>query len=770
MQTVNVRSVNGPSLTKNRMDRYIAEGGRFFAENGNTKRLNIIRFVAYVFDSANRKKNRGGAMSYEDMKEATRVRIAERSLLGRDIGELPKVVNPERKAQCERDFQQFCESYFPETFADEWSEDHLKVIHKIEAAVLDGGLFALAMPRGSGKSSLTETAALWSMLYGHRAFVTLIGSTEAAAVDMLGNIKTELEINDQLLDDFPEVVFPIRALDGISNRCNGQLYQGKRTRITWTNDEIVLPAIEGSNASGTIVKVAGITGNIRGMRHKRPDGSSIRPSLVIVDDPQTRESACSIEQTRKRLRVLSGDILGLAGPGQKISGIMPCTVIQIGDLADQILDREKHPEWNGERMKMLYEEPTNKKLWEKYAEIRAESLRTEGNIEAATAFYIKHRVEMDKGAVVAWKSRFVEGEVSAIQHAMNLKLQDATAFEAEYQNSPLPEAEEQNTALSVDGVCSKVNGLPFETVPQYCDRLTMFIDVQKLLLFYAVVAWREDFTGAVVDYGTFPGQVRDHFTLADAMPNLESVYPDYGLEARIYTGLKELTGKICGREYCKEDGSVLRIERGLIDANWGQSTDTVYQFCRESMFSNILLPSHGRYIGADSKPMHEYRKKAGMRLGFNWFMPIPAGRGIRHIIFDSNFWKSFLCTRLQTSLGDNGSLSLYGRSPERHELLAQHLTAEYRVRTIGRNREVDEWKIKPNHFDNHWLDCLSGCAVAASVTGCELPEAKRKADRTAETAIRLSALQKKNVLSYVSGTSAPQGSLKLSELQKRKRS
>jgi hypothetical protein len=119
----------------------------------------------------------------------------------------------------------------------------------------------------------------------------------------------------------------------------------------------VLPTIAGSPASGIIVRVAGITGRVRGMKFKRADGRSVRPSLVIIDDPQTSESAGSLEQTRKRVRVLAGDILGLAGPGQKISGIMPCTIIRPGDMAEQILDREKHPEWNGERTKLLYEYP-----------------------------------------------------------------------------------------------------------------------------------------------------------------------------------------------------------------------------------------------------------------------------------------------------------------------------------------------------------------------------------------------------------------------------
>ena len=36
-----------------------------------------------------------------------------------------------------------------------------------------------------------------------------------------------------------------QALDGIANRCNGQLYQGARTHIGWTAREIVLPTMPG---------------------------------------------------------------------------------------------------------------------------------------------------------------------------------------------------------------------------------------------------------------------------------------------------------------------------------------------------------------------------------------------------------------------------------------------------------------------------------------------------------------------------------------------
>ncbi len=427
---------------------------------GDGKRVDLLRYLGWLVDQIHGPQDEKSVADYEAKKEAARSRNAALARAGRDIAPMPEVVDAQRKDDARTSFRSFCETYFPLTFSLGWSEDHLRVIAKIEQAVLHGGLFAMAMPRGSGKTTLAECACLWAMLYGHRDFVCLIGSDEAHAQGMLESIKTELEANDLLADDFPEVCHPIRSLDGIANRCSGQLFNGKRTQIGWTASEIVLPTIEGSDASGAIIRVAGITGRIRGMKFKRPDGHTVRPSLVILDDPQTDESARSLSQCANRERIIAGAVLGLAGPGKKISGIMPCTVIRPGDMADSVLDRDKHPEWNGERTRMVLTFPTSEKLWDQYANIRADCLRAKGTIEDATAFYLKHRDRMDEGATVAWIERFNHDEASAIQHAMNLKLQDEAAFWAEYQNEPLSEdlgAEEQ---LTVDDIAAKLNGLP----------------------------------------------------------------------------------------------------------------------------------------------------------------------------------------------------------------------------------------------------------------------------------------------------------------------
>jgi len=708
---------------------------------GDGKRVDLFRYVTWLVHVRHEPRPQPEGDPYEALKERARARSAALSLAGRDIGELPEVADPGRKERARADFRFFCESYFPFTFHLKWSPDHLKVIAKIEEAVLHGGLFALAMPRGSGKTSQAESACIWAVLYGHRDFVCLIGSDEGHAMDMLDSIKTELDGNDLLLEDFSEVCYPIQCLDGIANRASGQLYKGQRTHIGWTAREIVLPTIPHSPASGAIIKVAVITGRIRGMKSKTPDGRSLRPSLVVLDDPQTDESARSLSQCATRESILAGAVLGLAGPGKKISGIMPCTVIRPGDMADRILDRDKHPQWQGQRTKMVYAFPANEALWARYGEIRAESLRAERGLADATEFYRQHRAEMDQGALVAWPERYNHDELSAIQHAMNLKLQDERAFWAEYQNEPLPEDTAQEEDLSADQIAQKINRLGRDVVPVGCNHLTMFIDVQQNLLFFLVTAWEDDFTGVVIGYGAWPDQKRAHFSNRDAQPTLAQVAKGTGLEGSIYAGLEALTDEYLGREFRRDDGAAMRIERCLVDANWGLSTDVVYQFCRQSAHSALLMPSHGRFVGASSIPFSEYKRKVGDRVGHNWRVPNVQGkRQIRHVVYDTNYWKSFVYARLAVPMGDRGCLSLFGDRPEMHRLLAEHLTAEYRVKTQGRGRTVDEWKMRAQATDNHWFDCLVGCAVAASMQGVVLPGTDvKKAPKRSR--LRLSDLQ-----------------------------
>jgi hypothetical protein len=685
--------------------------------------------------------------AYDAFREKQAKISADRSREGRDIGPPPAPLNPERKEKGRSDLRFFLETYFPLTFNLAWSPDHLRIIKTMEQAVLYGGLFALAMPRGSGKTSLAEGAAIWALLYGHRKFVVVIGADEGAAAEILDSIKTDLECNDLLNEDFGEVTYPIRMLEGIAHRCNGQLSDGKNTHMCWTAKEVVLPTIPDSPASGSVLRVAGITGRVRGMKFKTADGKSLRPDFVIPDDPQTDESAKSPSQNDTRVKILKGAILGLAGPGKKISGVMPCTVIAPDDMADRILDRQKHPEWQGERTKLIYKFPTNEQLWEQYRQIRDEDLRAGDNrCRKATAFYKDNRAGMDEGAQPAWPERHTEDELSATQHAMNLLYRmGRAAFFAECQNEAIDERRDDSEQLTAEQIAAKTNGEKQGAVPIGRDHVTAFIDVQGKLLYYIVVAWGKDFTGDVIEYGTYPDQKRTYFAASDARRTLAMSARSAGLEGSIYAGLDKLTKDLFSREWRRRDGAPVPLERCLIDANWGKSTDVVYKFCRQSEYAGRIMPSHGRGIGASSKPWDQYTKREGELLGHHWMLPSVKGkRAVRHVLIDVNFWKSFVHERLQVSIGDAGCLALYGKEKDaaRHRLISEHWTAEYSVRTQGQGRSVDEWRSRPGRLDNHWFDCLVGAAVAASMLGCEL---LRRKPMTPAAQVRKAARKEKKV-------------------------
>jgi hypothetical protein len=712
----------------------------------------------------------------QDNRDATNERAGLRSRDRRDISQdYPPPGDDARREVCAGDFRRFCETYFPQAFALEWSEDHLRAIERMQAITLGGGLFALAMPRGSGKTTLSLRAALWALLYRHRRFVCLIAATEELARRLLKQFKTELGSNERLAEDFRWVCHPIRKLENNGRRCIGQHFRGQQTLIDWANDRLTFPtmpdeACDGPNVSGSTISVSGLTGALRGQSHALASGEIIRPELVILDDPQTRESAMSPSQSATRAAIIAGDVLGMAGPGQDIAAIMPCTVIREDDMAAEMLDRKKHPEWGGQRTKMVYAWPKNEKLWEEYGRLWAEGMEAERGIADAGAFYLANRTAMDEGAQAAWPARYNKGELSAIQHAFNLKLLVGEhAFQAEYQNDPLPVVDLGPDDLTPDQIKGKVNSLKRRMVPLGCNHLTAFIDVQGSLLYWLVAAWEDDFTGSIVDYGAFPDQKRPYFTLRDARNTLQRAFPKAGLEGRIYAGLEALTADLLTREWPRDDGTTLRIERCLIDANYGDSTAPVKKFCRQSPHSSLLTPSHGKGISAKMNPMAQWPKRGGERVGHNWRLRVmEVGERVRSVIYDVNFWKSFTFSRLAMAMGDRGSLSLFGDKPDAHKMLADHLCAEFRVRTGGQGRELDEWSQRPDRRDNHLFDCLVGNCVAASMQGVVLPESGARRVMAQSTAGRVSfaAAQKHRQ------AEAPAGAKRASfrEMQKARRS
>jgi hypothetical protein len=526
-----------------------------------------------------------GADAYEVHKRLVAEAQKKKTLAAQDIYPIPPIRDPIRRAAGCASFVEFCKVYLADQFYLPWSKYHYRAAQKIERAARRGGLFAFAMPRGSGKTTLCRAGVMWAILSGTCRFVTLIGADEDAAYKHLEEgVKVMLLNNQLLLEDFPHAVYPFRKMDGEARAAVGQRYHGERTRVRWEQQRLKFAWIPepDSLSSGAVIETAGMTSNIRGPLYALPDGTQIRPQFVLADDVQTRESAASATQSNRRIETLCGDVAYLAGPALPIAVVAPVTVIYEGDMADQLLNREAHPEWQGERTKMVEQFPTNLSLWDRYAEMLRESQRLDSTPDAANDFYRKHWDAMNAGAVVSWPERHRPDELSGIQHAMNLKIRDEASFYAECQNEPTVQTSDMGL-LTADEICAKLSGYERGEVPPNCSAITVFTDVQTEHLFWMICAWEPDFTGYVIDYGAWPDQKRNYFTRHDVRMGRAKLSLKYqGDEGGMtHAALTELGNKLCGGSYLtranrrqlastRAGGAVLCDEQPVPERDYGQ--------------------------------------------------------------------------------------------------------------------------------------------------------------------------------------------------------
>lgn len=650
--------------------------------------------------------------------------------------------NKERYEACRSDLLRFLVEYFPNsTGLRPFSADHKRVISRIESCIIRGGRYANVVYRGFGKTSIAEGTTLWATLYGHRKFVPIFSATDKLAKDIIKSLKREFSENDMLADDFPEALQAILALDGKWQRCDSQTCEGMPTFILWNSDRIILPSIHGSPCSGAVIAAHGLTSAVLGMKHKRPDGTQQRPDFVLIDDPQTAESAKSPGQNATRLDIIVRSILKMAGHRKRLACIVNGTVREPDDMIDVLLDQKQSSAWQSERIPMVRKwADAHETLWlgnqdtgENYAAIRrAFDPQLVGDQDRAhreaNEFYLANFEAMNAGAEVSWEWCYQEAdpddpnaipELSAIQHAYNMLIDDGeSAFASEMQCLPIRAGLNDGPAATRDQIAARMVAVPRGTVPESMERLTGMIDVQGKMLYWMVVAWRDDFTGHVVDYGSYPDQNRTHFTFATAKRTIKMAHPGMGDEGALHAALKALTQALLLRDWKRTDGTNLRLERLMIDANF--NTPIIHRFIELSDFAGLITPSFGRYYGA----------KSAKTLAMNKINPGDTRRDgiiltkggtkhkVRHALVDVNYWKSFVHNRLKTETGDRGSLTLF-RDPTEHRMLIDHLVSERcEVKTVYRT--VEEWTLSQPGLDNHLLDCLVGAAAGAILQGCSL--------------------------------------------------
>lgn len=653
-----------------------------------------------------------------------------------DIGDIPAVVNPSRKDTCRLDLKRFLVEYFPHsTGLTPLSADHDKVIARMQNVVLSGGRQCNVVYRGFAKTTISENTALWATLYGHRKFVPIFGADAGAAERIIDSIKLELETNDLLYEDFPEVCHAIRALEGKPQRQHSQHLHGARTFIEFTAATVVLPTIEGSIASGAVLTAHGLTGAARGLKHKRADGVNLRPDLVLLDDIQTDESAKTPGQNDKRLKIIRKSILRMAGHRTGLAVILNGTIIEADDAVDQLSDPARPGSFQSERIPMIRKwADRHDDLWMlEYAKIRRtydpNDVMGKANAErAATDFYLENFYEMDAGCQVSWESCFdPECEVSAIQHAYNILIDDGEdVFASECQNTPRRrDAEIDAVEVNPLAVAVRTNGLPRGVVPLSATSLTIHIDVQHSLLYWSALACDTNLTGSIIDYRTFPEQNSANFALREATRKLSHAYPGLNPQEAVEQGLMDLVADLVQREWRNEAGTPLGVGLILIDWSDGEMDDVVAKVCRTSPFKALLMPMAGVGIGPNKAPMMLYKVQAGETLGNHWIKKRNQKHAVTAVRSDVNYWKARATTALTCPKTMTGAITLYGTNGEGgtpttdHRMIADHFSSEKgtRLKNEDSGRVVTVFELKPNR-ENHYWDNLVGAMVAASMKGC----------------------------------------------------
>ena len=268
---------------------------------------------------------------------------------------------------------------------------------------------------------------------------------------------------------------------------------------------------------------------LRGLKVVTPDGKSLRPDMIIGDDPQTKDDAVSPRRVDKILATFNRDLAMSRSRFNTLAMLVNITMYAPGDVADSLMDRKRFPSWRGDRVRMVKEFPD---AWDEFwlGEYAREARMFDPNDKDGAKEAYARAVKMlrknwdraHKGAVMGWDHCYTEDgnaerpELSALHHAANVAVFEPDAFATECQNEPPPDAKTASS-LTTERLGQVVDlTTRCGVLPPWATKATAFVDVQQRVLYWMVCAWREDMRGMVVDYGCWPKQAEARWTSVSA--------------------------------------------------------------------------------------------------------------------------------------------------------------------------------------------------------------------------------------------------------------
>jgi hypothetical protein len=611
----------------------------------------------------------------------------------------------------------------PKKFGQPFGKVHSRIIQTIHDRATTGGKKAVAAPRGRGKSTIVKGMLIYATAAELVRFIVPICATTNLAGRIYRDYRNEWGNNDALFQDFPEICAPVRHLEGAPQRAARQHVDGSLTHINWSSTDFLrLPRVPGnandflksqgrewSPFGGVKMAFAGLDAAFRGMNI-----DDDRPDCLIIDDPETRESAKSFQQIEDRIEIIEKDIEGLEGQDKPLAMVMVTTLQNTYCVSAQFTDPEQKPAWEGERYGWIQTWPTNADLWDEYIAIRRKAQQAgDRHGMAAVEFYLANREAMDAG-VVMLADNFKEitladgsqAVYSAIQEAYN-KIADTnlSAFKAEYQNDPDPEEQAERSSLTPGRVAGQLSGLQRGEVPDSQQKMFSFvgIDIGKYKSHWVKLAVTRELIGWIVDYGIVETHGLSKYSTGEA------------IELAILDSLKQFADS-----EPFHDAQPLLV---LVDS--GDFTESIYEFCRQ--MGPPFYPSKGW-----SKERFHQKKQTD---DYEPFLESYAHRTIdskRREVWlynvQTEFWKKwgqerFLVDAFMDHTRLPGSVALFDPphgDMKFHLQFARHMVSESeQLVPVDGKINKRQWIVHDKN-NNHWLDAYALACCAAGCTGLRL--------------------------------------------------
>jgi hypothetical protein len=633
--------------------------------------------------------------------------INAKTAAAQEIGPLATVREPARRQRCKTDLLDFALTYFAETFYISLAPYQVAMFERFQSVILSGGREAHAVRRGGLKSTCARVAAIWAAVYGHRRFIVLVGATDDKGTEHRDNFFALMASSQMLADDFPE----IGPLVLKWKQPKRQFRLDGRLLTLHPKDSrgfIVFPDIPGTDCDQIRVAPYSLMAtDVSGVAYTNDRGVTVRPDLVVFDDVQTPQSAQSPLQTDEREELITKTFMGLAGLGKEMASIMVCTVRQHQDLTERFMDRKRHPDWHGKIWKSVLRMPDRSDLWDRYAALLGTGDTPKDGKRAAQAFYSANRDEMDAGGKVAWEHDKLPDELSALQSLLTVRSLDPEFFRREIQQEGGAPADSSGMKLDSQQIITRISRVPRGVVPSQANYLTAFIDSSDQVLWWMVCGWQKDFSGIIIDYGTWPDQGRPAFYKSDLAAKISQQLPNASWEEAFTHAHNEL------------EAHLLKQFPGLdiILKDWadGQQKPRIESQIMASANRNRIRPSKGFAPKPGRKPVHLWGDQHKDRQNGQYWVE-KRSETPTHVQYDTNIWKSHAARRLQTTIGAPSAVLLPGTEDRANRLLVEHLTSENPKQISYDGAAGVVWEAIPGR-DNDWWDCYVGCCVGASIVG-----------------------------------------------------